>query len=139
MKILEGLEGVECQIYDIVVHGRTQEIHDKRLHQVLNSLEKANITLNLDKCEFNKSLMKILANIVSSNGISPDPEKVKAISDLPAPRNISQTRSFLGMVNQLSKFTDHLADKTKPIRDLLSEKNFWSWGQAQDKAFKQIK
>ena len=43
------------------------------------------------------------------------------------------------MVNQLSKFTDHLADKTKPIRDLLSEKNSWSWGQAQDKAFKQIK
>ena len=76
---------------------------------------------------------------MSSNGISPDPEKVKAIADLPAPRNISQTRSFLGMVNQLSKFTDHLADKTKPIRDLLSEKNSWSWGQAQDKAFKQIK
>ena len=139
METLEGLEGVECQIDDIVVHGRTQEIHDKRLHQVLDSLEKANITLNLDKCEFNKSQIKILGNIVSSNGISPDPEKVKAIADLPAPGNISQTRSFLGMVNQLSKFTDHLADKTKPIRDLLSEKNFWSWGQAQDKAFKQIK
>ena len=139
METLEGLEGVECQIDDIVVHGRTQGIHDKRLHQVLDSLEKANITLNLDKCEFNKSQIKILGNIVSSNGISPDPEKVKAIADLPAPRNISQTRSFLGMVNQLSKFTDHLADKTKPIRDLLSEKNFWSWGQAQDKAFKQIK
>ena len=139
METLEGLEGVECQIDDIVVHGRTQEIHDKRLHQVLDSLEKANITLNLDKCEFNKSQIKILGNIVSSNGISPDPEKVKAIADLPALRNISQTRSFLGMVNQLSKFTDHLADKTKPIRDLLSEKNSWSWGQAQDKAFKQIK
>ena len=139
METLEGLEGVECQIDDIVVHGRTQEIHDKRLHQVLDSLEKANITLNLDKCEFNKSQIKILGNIVSSNRISPDPEKVKAIADLPSPRNISQTRSFLGMVNQLSKFTDHLADKTKPIRDLLSEKNSWSWGQAQDKAFKQIK
>ena len=139
METLEGLEGVECQIDDIVVHGRTQEIHDKRLHQVLDSLEKANITLNLDKCESNKSQIKILGNIVSSNGISPDPEKVKAIVDLPAPGNISQTRSFLGMVNQLSKFTDHLADKTKPIGDLLSEKNSWSWGQAQDKAFKQIK
>ena len=139
METLEGLEGDECQIDDIVVHGRTQEIHDKRLHQVLDRLETANITLNLDKCEFIKSQIKILGNIVSYNGISPDPEKVKAIADLPAPRNISQTRSFLGMVNQLSKFTDHLADKTKPIRDLLSEKNSWSWGQAQDKAFKQIK
>ena len=56
---------------------------------------------------------------MSSAGISPDPDKVKAIADLPAPRNISQIRSFLGMVNQLSKFTGHLTDKTKPIRDLL--------------------
>ena len=43
------------------------------------------------------------------------------------------------MINQLSKFTDHLADKTKPLRDLLSKKNSWSWGYAQDKAFKEIK
>ena len=46
METLEGLEGVECKIDDIVVHCKNQEIHGKRLHQVLNSLEKANITLN---------------------------------------------------------------------------------------------
>ena len=51
---------------------------------------------------------------------------------------MSEVRSFLGMVNQLSKFTDQLVDKTKPLRDL-SKKNSWSWGYAQDKAFKEIK
>ena len=60
---------------------------------------------------------------MSSKGIIPDPEKVKVIANLPAPRTISQIRSFLGMVNQLSKLEDHLADKTKPKIDLLSEKN----------------
>ena len=44
-----------------------------------------------------------------------------------------------GMINQLSKFTDHLADKAKPLRDLLSKNNSWSWGYAQEKAFKEIK
>ena len=46
---------------------------------------------------------------------------------------------FLGMVNQLSKFSDHLADKTKSIRELLLQGNQWRWRNAQRKAFKQIK
>ena len=43
------------------------------------------------------------------------------------------------MVNQLSKFSDHLADKTKSIRDLLHKGNQWTWGREQKKAFEQIK
>ena len=83
---------------------------------------ESNITLNLDKCEFSKSEVKVLGNIVSANGISPDPEKVEAIVNLPAPKNIREVRSFLRMVNHLSKFIEHLADKTKPLRDLLAKK-----------------
>ena len=77
--------------------------------------------------------------IVRVNGISPDPEKIEAIVNLPAPKNIREVRSFLGMVNQLSKFTEHLADKTKPLRNLLRKKNSWTWGHAQESAFREIK
>ena len=139
MEKLEGLEGVECQIDDILVHAENQDQHDQRLHAVLKRLSDSNITLNLEKCEFSKTTVKVLDNVVSSEGIIPDPDKIEAIVNLPAPKNVSEVRSFLGMINQLSKFTDHLADKTKPLRDLLSKKNSWSWGYAQDKAFKEIK
>ena len=54
-------------------------------------------------------------------------KKIEAIVNLLAPKNIHEVRSFLGMVNQLSKFTEHLADKTKPLKDLLSKKNSWTW------------
>ena len=135
---LEGLEGVECQIGDVLVHGETQQIHNERLQEVLKRLAESNITLNLDKCEFGKSKVKVLGNIVSANGISPDPEKIEAIVNLPAPKNIRKVRSFLGMVKQLSKFTEHLADKTKPLRDLLSKKRSWTWGHAQESAFREI-
>ena len=52
---------------------------------------------------------------------------------------MQEVRTFLGMVNQLSKFSDHLADKTKSIRELLLKGNQWTWGNAQQKAFEQIK
>ena len=139
MEKLEGLEGVECQIDDTLVHGENQEQHDQRLHAVLKRLSDSNITLNLEKCEFSKTTVKVLGNIVSSEDVSPDPDKIEAIVNLPAPKNVIEVRSFLGMINQLSKFTDHLADKTKPLRDLLSKKNSWSWSYAQDKGFKEIK
>ena len=70
---LEGLEGVECQIDGVLVHGETQQIHDERLQAVMKRLAKSNITLNLDKCEFSKSEVKVLGNIVNENGISHTP------------------------------------------------------------------
>ena len=87
---LEGLEGVECQIDYVLVDGETQQIHDERLQAVLQRLAESNITLNLDKCEFSKSEVKVLGNIVSADGISPDPEKIEAIVNLPAPKNIHE-------------------------------------------------
>ena len=54
-EVIEGLEGVVCHIDDLLVWGRDQEEHDARLHGVLQRLEKAGITLNVDKCELSTS------------------------------------------------------------------------------------
>lgn len=43
------------------------------------------------------------------------------------------------MVNQLGKFIPYLAEKDKPLRDLLSKNNCWFWGEEQVKAFKNLK
>ena len=136
---LLGLEGVECNIDDILIHGRNQEEHDERLHTVLNKLKEAHITLNPEKCEFSKTSMKILGHIVSSEGIRPDPDKIKSILSLPVPKNVAEIRSFLGMVNQQSKFAPDLANKTKLLRDLLNKGCTWTWDSPQQKAYEDIK
>ena len=138
---LAGLEGVACQIDDVLIHGENQQSHYEtyeRVQAVLKHLADLNSTLNIEKCEFSKSEVKILGNIISGNGISPDPDKTEAILNLPAPKNIREVR-FLGMMNQLSKFTDHLADKTKPLRYVLSKKNSSAQAHAQESAFKERK
>ena len=58
---------------------------------------------------------------------------------MPEPTDVSGTRRFLGMINQLGKFTPHLAEITKPMRDLLSKRNDWTWGHAQQRCFVQLK
>ena len=116
-RILEGLDGVECNIDDVLVHAPTRELHNKRLEQVLERLTTAGVTLNIEKCVFRATRIKFLGNVVSAHGIEVDPDKVAAVIDLPVPKNVHEVRVFLGMVNHLSKFAEHLPDKTKPIRE----------------------
>ena len=119
--ILAGLEGVVCMIDDVLVHGQTMEEHNERVLAVLERIKQAGITLNFEKCEFSKSCVKFLGQLVdnTSTGVKPDPEKVQAICDMKEPRNVTEVRR---MTNQLSIFTPDLASKTKPLWDLLSKK-----------------
>ena len=52
---------------------------------------------------------------------------------------MQEVRTFLGMVNQLSKFSEHLADKTKCSKELICKGNQWKWGTEQHEAFEQVK
>ncbi|CAM4728520.1 unnamed protein product [Leuciscus chuanchicus] len=138
-EVTADLKGVVCHMDDILVWGSTVEEHDKRLHAVLQRAEKASVTLNMSKCEFSKRKVKFLGFIVSADGMSPDPDKTQAVQDMKEPSNVSELRSFLGMVNQLGKFIPNLSEKDKPLRDLLSTKNMWYWGHDQQKAFHNLK
>ena len=138
-EILEGLEGVVCQMDDILVYGSDQTEHDRRLHAVLVKLQDSGITLNEEKCEFSKSEIKFIGHILNRDGIRPDPEKVSVIKNMERPSDVSGVRRLLGMTNQMGKFTPNLAEKTKAIRDLLNRGSHWCWGAAQEQAFQEIK
>ena len=133
-KILSELPGVLCHMDDVLIFGGTQQEHDERLHKVLQKLQSAGATLNREKCEFNKKQLSFLGHIVNEHGVSPDPLKTAAILNMDKPKTPTELRRFLGMVNQLSKFSPFIATVTKPLRELLSTKKSWSWGHFQDQA-----
>lgn len=139
LEILEGLDGVTGMVDDVLVHGKTQEEHDQNLAKVLQRLSEANLTLNAEKCRFSCSKVVFLGQLIDSQGIRPDPEKVKAIVSVPRPTNVGEIRRFLGMANQMSKFAPHMAEVTKPLRELLTKGRSWIWEDSQEKAFHQVK
>jgi hypothetical protein len=116
--ILEGVDGVLCMIDDVLIFGSDKTEHDRRLHAVLQRLDTAGLTLN-DKCLFEVTELKFLGHIISGKGIKPNEELISAIVKMEAPTNVSELRSYLGLINQLSKFSSRLADTSKPLRDLL--------------------
>ena len=116
--ILSGLGGVVCQADDILIYGKSQEEHDQNLQNVLQKLRETGLTLNKDKYIFSQRQIKYLGQVIDSSGMSLDPEKVLAVRNFKQPTDILEVRSFLGIVNQVSNFTDKLADRTQPLREL---------------------
>ena len=105
----------------------------------MNQIQQAGVILNAEKCEFWKDKLTFLGHIVSKQGISPDPDKLKAIAEIPSPTSVTELRQFMGMANQLGKFTPKLATISKLLRELLSSKQVWSWGPPQEEAFTKVK
>ena len=59
-----------------------------------------------------------MGHIITDEGIEVDDDKIKAIKEMPAPQNIKQLRSFLGMVNYSSKFIENLSSEASELRKL---------------------
>ena len=94
------------------------------------------MTLIPEKCEF---CCRRVRHIIDGTGIRADPEKIQGIVQTATPQNVSEVRRFLGTVNQMSKFSPHLADSTRPLRELLEHDSVWHWGDKQQAAFSRIK
>lgn len=109
-----------------------------RLCEVLRKFESAGLTRN-GKCEFGAREVKFLGHKVSAHGIEADPDKIKAILNMPEPKNIEGVRRFMGMANYVGKFSPHLPTLTKPLRDLLDNDSAWTWDMQQKAAFEVVK
>ena len=68
-KVLEGLDGVVCQVDDVLVFGKDQAEHDARVITALEQIKKAGVTLNKEKCEFRKRQVKFLGHLIDAEGI----------------------------------------------------------------------
>ena len=128
--ILKGINGVVCQMDDVLVFGSTKEEHDARLTDVLKRIANAGVTLNRDKCLFGQEKINFLDHVIDKTGISPNLDKISAILQMKEPTSITEVRRFMGMVNQLGKFSPRIATISQPLRELLSKQTAWTWGHS---------
>ena len=137
--LLQGIPGVCVYIDDILVTSRTEEEHLDNLTEVLRRLAEAGMRLKMGKCAYLLPAVKYLGHTISAEGLSTSEAKVRGILEAPAPQNVAQLRSFLGLVNYYGKFLPNLATTLSPLYALLQKHKKWTWGKSQDEAFNKIK
>ena len=124
---------------NIIIHGKNQQEHKEQPLDTLQRLQAAGVTLNQEKCQFDKSTLNFLGHIICADGISPDPNKVKAVANRTTPTKTTELRRFLEIVNQMGKFTPEIAELSKPLCELLNKWSTWLWGHSQVTAFQKLK
>lgn len=135
--ILRGHKWTSCLVYldDICVFGRTLQEHNERLRDVLDCLNEANLSLNIKKCSFGATRLKILAHEITSAGVRPDPINVEAIRDFPTPVNQKAVRSFLGLCSYYRKFIPNFSKLAAPLNELLKYGVAFTWTTPEKAAF----
>ena len=111
----------------------------RRLWQLLTRCREQGITLNASKFQFAEEEVKFVGYIVTRYGTAADPSKIRAIQEFPIPTNITELRSFMGLVNQLGDFTDQISFAALPLRDLLKHRSPFVWMPCHDDAFTAVK
>ncbi|XP_052485209.1 uncharacterized protein LOC105778967 [Gossypium raimondii] len=135
------LWGTEIEVYvdDMIAKSRTEGEHVRVLRKLFLKLRKFQLKLNPAKCTFGARSRKLLGFIVSEKGIEVDPDKVKAIRDLPPPRTQKEVWGFLGRLNYIARFISQLTEKCDPIFRLLKKHNPGTWDKECEEAFNKVK
>ena len=138
-QILQGIEGVVCYLDDILISAPSEQRHSEILNEVLKRLERYNVRVKGQKCEWHKPSVEYLGHIVDAEGIHPTAEKLEAIKQAPSPTNITELRSFLGLLNYYGKFIPKISNLLYPLNELLRKDVRWKWSDACETAFQQSK
>ena len=114
---------ISAYLDDITISSSSVEEHLEHLNECFSILKQNNLTLRRDKCRFMVDVVPLLGHVVSPEGISPDPAKVKAMSEFARPQNIKQLQGFLGMLGYYSIYLDKYATARFPLNELVSSAN----------------
>ena len=93
----------------------------------------------MDKCQFFKDSVTFCGHIIDRDELHKTPDKIQAITNAPKPENITQLKSFLGLVNSYDKFLPDLATVLNPLHRLLHKGQQWKWDQSCEDAFRKVK
>ena len=138
-RMFQNQIGITMKVYidDMLVKSTTIELHIAHLSEAFQILRNYNTKLNPAKCAFGVSAEKFLGFIVNHRGIEANPDKIKAVLDMPSPSGIKEVQCLTGRIAALSRFVSRASDKCQPFFQVL--KKAFQWDTKCEEAFSALK
>ena len=105
----------------------------------MQTLREHQLYAKLKKCEFWLEEIVFLGHVVSKEGIKVDPQKVKAIMDLPRPTNVTEIRNFLRLAGYYRRFIKDFSKISSPLPNLLKKVVRFEWSSKCEEPFQELK
>ncbi|CAA0815055.1 Unknown protein, partial [Striga hermonthica] len=140
-KMFKGQIGRNMEVYvdDILVKSRKADDHVVDLRETLSTLRRYGMKLNPAKCKFGVRSGKFLGYLVMEKGIEVNPEKVRAVLEMQAPRNLREVQILTGRLAGLSRFIAQSAEKSFPFFKALKKGSRFEWTSQAQQAFERLK
>lgn len=144
-ELLLGLNGVDPIADDILIVGcgdsdeEAGRDHDAKLLALMDRCRQVKLRLSIKKLQFKVPEVHFHGHILSAKGLKADPEKVKAVIDMPLPTDVKAVQRFVGFVTYLAKFLPRLSEVCEPLRRLMDKDAVWHWLPKHDAAVKEVK
>jgi len=140
-KLLGQARGTFADAYldDILIYSKNWADHLDHIAYVLSALEKAKLTVNINKCSFGQSKLKYLGYVITNEGITVDQEKLDPIRKFPAPRKPKDVKRFLGLCGWYRQYIPNFATIVEPLNKCLRKDAGFQWSQEQVNSFDTIK
>jgi hypothetical protein len=124
---------------DIVVKSKDRSTLIQDLEEIFANLRKINLKLNPEKCVFGVPSGKLLGFFVSQRGIEANPDKIKAIEQIEAPKRVKDVRRLAGCVAALSRFISKSAERALPFFKILKKAGPMKWTPEAEAALQDLK
>lgn len=127
-RVLNDSLGVYALVFvdDIVVFSNSFEEHIAHLNSVLNSLRKANLKTNIEKCHFCLKEARLLGKIITADGIKTDPDLIRDMVNFPKPNNSKKVVQFIALCNYYREHVQDFGPKTEPLAKLARKEFIWT-------------
>ena len=125
--VLSKYTGAHNICDDIIIWGSSLQQHNDHLQKVLQTIHSNGLKINPKKCIF--AVMKISSSghVLSQDGTTPDPAKISTINNMSPPPNLSELKSFLGMLNFCHHFIKDFSIIAVPLRCLTKKDVPFQW------------
>ena len=121
---------------DILITGRNEQEHLSNLGQVLTKLEEVGLRLNKDKCRCMQSEVVYLGHVIDKTGLHPDNGRIQAITEAPRSQNVTELKTYIGLLSYYGKFLQNLSTVLAPLHRLLRKGVKWNWSCEQERAYR---
>lgn len=147
----QNFETLLLYLDDIIVFSPSFEAHISHLDLVFSRLENFGLKVKPSKCSLFQNEVHYLGHVIAEGGVSPDPEKLRAVEAWATPQNVTQLRAFLGLAGYYRRFIKNFAQIAAPLNSMMwgtskrrsqpvaGKQVGWAWGAAQEAAFKKLK
>ena len=138
-EVLLGLTFAFSYLDDILVYSTDMETHLEHLRKLFLKLREADLKLKEVKCNFLKKHIQYLGHIVSGKGITPMPEKLACIKEMPPPKMPKEVKQFLGLIGYYCKFVPRFSDLARPLNVLTRKGLPFEWTPICQESFELLK